>query len=100
MENLGGSEILDYIESLREGIREHFGGINEARLGVRSPDKIPPRPSELSVYEAVKDSGLPLVSGGFIDQPWIWNEIFAVVREELRIQQVLEDAANATANKR
>ena len=92
MEDPGGSLVAEILDETRNEVREYFGAMNEVRLGARS--KIPPRPDKLRVYEAVKESGLPILAGGFMDQPYIWIEIFEVLAQEKMLQQILDDTSN------
>ena len=65
--------------------------MNEVRAGIRS--KVPYKPEKLRVYEAVKESGLPLLAGGLMDQPYIWIAIFEVVNQEITLHDILESAS-------
>ena len=62
------------------------------KLGARG--RVPPKPDKLRVYEAVKESGLPILAGGFMDQPYIWVTIFEVIGQEKMLQEMLEAASN------
>ena len=98
MEKPGGRLVAEILDETRDEVREYFGTMNEVKLGARG--RVPPKPDKLRVYETVKDSGLPILSGGFMDQPYLWTEIFEVIRQEVTLQQVLEEASrNAQVSK-
>lgn len=92
MEKPGGKLVAEILDETRDEVREYFGAMNEVRLGARS--KVPPKPDKLRVYEAVKESGLPILAGGFMDQPYIWMDIFEVISQEKMLQEMLEAASN------
>jgi hypothetical protein len=71
--------------------------MNEVRAGIRS--SVPYKPEKLKVYEATKESGLPLVSGGLMDQPYIWIAIFEVVNQEITLHDALDNASSANRQK-
>jgi hypothetical protein len=95
MGHAGGTIIIDQLQQIRDELREYFGSLNEVKFGARSRPL--PRPDKLIVYEAVQKSGLPLLAGGFMDQPWIWMEIFEVIKSELNLQDNLEKANTKNA---
>ena len=67
---LGGSIVEDILRELRAELEEYLGSVNELRAGLRTT--IPPKPAALYWYEMVQSTGLHLVSGGLMDQPYIW----------------------------
>jgi len=89
----GGSLVGEILEETRSELREYFGAMNEVKAGIRS--KIPYKPNRLRVYEATKDSGLPLLAGGLMDQPYIWIAIFEAISQEVVLYDTLESASNA-----
>jgi hypothetical protein len=68
---IGGSIVGGYLDDLANGVRDYFGALNEIKQGLQGV-KIPERPEALIRYEMVKSTGLPLKSGGLLDQPHIW----------------------------
>ena len=56
------------------------------------------KPEALILYEQVTSFGLPLVSGGIMDQPHIWLQEYYVVYEEKTNRERLErERADAVA---
>ena len=92
MEKPGGKLVAEILDETRDEVREYFGAMNEVKLGARG--RVPPKPDKLRVYEAVKESGLPILAGGFMDQPYIWVTIFEVIGQEKMLQEMLEAASN------
>lgn len=48
------------------------------------------------VYESVKKSGLPIVAGGFVDQPYLFSVIYNAIDSKVSYQEYLI-AAQAAA---
>ena len=83
----GGRVITTILNKLAEDIEEYYGQLNEYRLGVTG--KVPKKPDEVGIYEQVKATGLPLIAGGYADQPYVWLEIFAVVGSLMTLYETL-----------
>jgi len=86
----GGSLIGEILEETRTELREYFGAMNEIKAGIRS--SMPYKPNRLRVYEAVKSSGLSLLAGGLMDQPYIWIAIFEAISQEVALYEALDNA--------
>lgn len=92
----GGRLVLDEIETIKEEIGEYFGGLNEFKLGARGT---PPRkPEILMMYEDVTKSGLPLVAGGYVDQPYLTSLYLEIARDEVKMWEHLNSLAQVQPN--
>jgi hypothetical protein len=66
---------------------DYYGTINELKTltesqpNLASTIKIPDRPEALTLWEKCQWLGLPLMEGGLADQPHLWIEEVAVVRD-------------------
>ena len=65
-----------------------YGSINEQKMGVK-PDSIE-KPEAMILWEKCQEIGLPLVDGGLMDQPYIWLQEVAVIKNT----KALFDLAN------
>lgn len=85
--SIGGSRITGGLEALRSALYDYYGAINElktlseAQPNLASTVKIPQKPEALILWEQCQALGLPLVDGGLEDQPHIWIEEVAVIRD-------------------
>jgi len=78
--------------------------IQQQQAGIRlAPEDLAEKPDELKKYEQMKETGLPLVAGGVMDQPHIWLSMLGVIKNTLalfqamsRIQQSGAEKPNAT----
>jgi len=59
---------------------------------------MPPMPKPLVVYERCKKLGLPLVSGGVLDQPYVWLQQIAVIDEQEMLFRLLEKRSKGNPN--
>lgn len=81
----GGSRVEGGLEELRQALFDYYGALNELRTLAESQPilasqvKIPEKPEALKLWEMCQVNGVPLVSGGLLDQPHIWLEEQAVV---------------------
>jgi hypothetical protein len=66
----GGIAIENLLTELRDRLENYFGALNEIREGLNT--KLPPKPEELQLHELLQMTGLPLLAGGYMDQPHIW----------------------------
>lgn len=58
-------------------------------MGARS--KAPVKPDILVVYEKLKKSGLPLWSGGYIDQPYLAGEFLQVAANAVETMEYIQN---------
>jgi hypothetical protein len=79
---------------------DYYGALSELRVlsesqpHLASTVKIPDKPDTLVLLEKCQALNLPLLAGGLMDQPHLWLDEVAVVRE---VQAILgERGANAT----
>jgi hypothetical protein len=83
----GGDRVKKGIEELRSALYEYYGALEELRTMqesmpmVQSSVKVPEKPEALILLEQCEALGLPLVEGGLVDQPHLWLEEVAVVRD-------------------
>ncbi len=84
--------VSEYIESIRSEVQEYFGELTELKAGARS--KPPEKPECLIQHEMIKRLGIPLIAGGFLDQPYMW------VLEDQAVSEVVDlfDVLNRLAN--
>lgn len=83
-----GVELSERLKELESSLREYYGALNEMKMGIR--DKMPPRPKALVIYEQCQELGLPLVSGGVVEQPYIWLQEVATIVEQRTLFEILE----------
>lgn len=91
--NGGGRALAEKIDALREAMHEYFGALNEIKMGLTA--KVPERPMAYDLYIKTKKLGIPLVSGGLIDQPHIWMMELGAILETEQIYLSLEAMADA-----
>lgn len=80
------------LRRLREELQDYFGALNELQAGIKGT-KIPDQPEALKKWRQCQTLGLPLCSGGVMDQPHIWLMEIAVVIEMQQLFAALERAA-------
>ena len=56
----------------------YYGSLNEMKEGLAAD--LPEKPQALVLWEQCTELQLPLVSGGLMDQPFIWLQEVAVVK--------------------
>lgn len=88
MERAGGIAVSELLSNLEADLRDYYGALNEIKMGLKA--KLPPKPEALIRYEQCQALGLPLVSGGVIDQPYLWLQELAVVIEQDNLFRILE----------
>lgn len=90
----GGSLVAGKLEKLRDKIREYHGVINELKAGLKAT--LPEKPEAMVLYEKCRSTGLPLVAGGLLDQPYIWLLEWSIIEQEMTLMESLSGAsANA-----
>jgi hypothetical protein len=73
--------------------------VNQQNAGIRlAPEDQVEKPDELKLYEQMRETGLPLVAGGLMDQPHIWLDMLGVIKNTLALNEAL-NRANAQATK-
>lgn len=55
--------------------------------------KLAEKPAELVLYEQCKASGLPLVSGGLLDQPHMWMEMYTLIESIQKLYEIESPSA-------
>jgi len=55
--------------------------------------KVPPKPEILVLYEGLKKSGLPLVAGGYVDQPYLISEYLEAAQNVSEMMDYLNERA-------
>jgi len=87
----GGSLLTEKLEELQNYLYNYLGSINELKLGGGLTGvKIPDKPEALLREEQCQALGLPLVAGGVMDQPYIWMQELAVIRDAVALFEALE----------
>jgi hypothetical protein len=84
---LGGRAVAAKLEALRNALYDYYGAINELKVLLESQPHtlpnivIPEKPEALKLWEQCNTMNLPLYDGGVMDQPHIWLEEWAIVKE-------------------
>lgn len=74
----GGIILGGALKELEDALVEYYGTLNEVKHGLNAqPNE---KPHELILYEQMQEMHVPLVAGGLMDQPHIWLQQYAVVR--------------------
>lgn len=93
------------LDELRTTLWNYFGQQNEIQAGSKpKPDEVIEKPAALVRYEMSKSLGIPYLSGGLMDQPYMWVQEHAVINNflaEWKVVQVnmakqLQGVQNAT----
>jgi hypothetical protein len=91
---LGGRRVRDTLEKLTQELEDYLGSINELKDGLRKD--LLPKPAELILYELVKSTGLPLVQGGLLDQPYLWLRQWEIIETVKKVYSALDKQAQAS----
>lgn len=75
----GGIALQQEYDLLQAELENFFGQQAEIRAGLKPEEPIYHKPPELLLYELVNSTGLPVWSGGLMDQPHIWLGYYRVV---------------------
>jgi hypothetical protein len=87
--------ITDRVEKIRNDVEQFYGELNELRMGARGTP--PVKPDILVLYETLKESGLPIVAGGYVDQPFLTTLYLEAAGEMARTMEYLNSLANRPA---
>lgn len=79
----GGRKIARGLEALEKELHSYYGVLNEIRMGINS--KPPEKPEALVMWNQCQAIGLPLLSGGTMDQPHIWLQEVAVITDVIAL---------------
>lgn len=85
--SIGGRLVAEKLDALRDALYDYYGTLNELRTALESQPQlastivVPQKPEALVLWEQCNEMNLPLVAGGAMDQPHIWLEEWAIVRE-------------------
>lgn len=82
---------------LERELDEYYGTLNEIRMGTGATPK--PKPDALIYYEMTVELGIPLVSGGIMDQPHIWLQMIGVIRQRQSVWRDLISNATQSPSK-
>jgi len=93
----GRKLVEDYIDKLKVSINDYYGTINENLL-THSSKPLPEKPEAMYIYENCKSMGIPLVSGGYNDQPHIWLIEWNIVKTQIELQERLAPKQMGDAN--
>ena len=84
MDGFGGKrKVARGLETLEKALHNYYGVQNEIRMGINS--KPPEKPEALILWNQCQAMDLPLVSGGVMDQPHIWLQEIAVIKEVITL---------------
>lgn len=67
------------LAQLEQALLDYYGGLQE--IAMTQTLKVPEKPEALVLYQRVQALGIPPVEGGIEDQPHIWMQELAVVRD-------------------
>lgn len=85
----GGRFVEGKLQELREALDTYFGALNQAKEGLFLGE-IPDKPEALKKLEQCESLGIPLVSGGVMDQPHVWLLEMGVVIDTRKTFEMLE----------
>lgn len=92
----GGNYLVDRLEELKNAIDEYYGMVNLIRKQVKpEPDEIHEEPEALELYQLGKELGMPRVSGGIEDQPYIWLLEWSVAKQRSELHEQLFLSSNS-----
>jgi hypothetical protein len=66
------------LEELAQAVEDFEGALNQQAM--KLPVEIPEKPEAMILDEQIRSSGLPLMSGGIMDQPYITMKEIQTVR--------------------
>lgn len=76
---------------LQEDLEEYFGTLNEIRAGLAT--KPIAKPPELRLFEMLQETGLPMWSGGLMDQPHIWLYQYGLIKSVKAMFEAISQAS-------
>lgn len=88
MGTCGKRIIRDILDEIEEQIQEYYGLLNELKMGARSTR--PVKPDILVLYETLNTLNLPLVSGSYMDQPYITTEMLIATKNIVTMMEYLQ----------
>ena len=72
--------IAEGLDKLETALHDYHGAINQLAEGLNVTEP-PEKPEALALWEQCQALGLPLISGGVIEQPTIWLQEVSVIVE-------------------
>lgn len=92
----GGRTLEERLNELQVALQDYFGALNELAMGHPGLSvKVPEKPEALVLYQQCEKLGLPLVSGGLMDQPHIWLQEVAVIVDTKNLYEALSGKADS-----
>ena len=89
---LGGTWLGDRLDELSSAIDEYYGMVNLIKNKIKpKPEEIHEEPEALVIYETCKSLGIPRVTGGYEEQPYIWLLEWSVAKQRSELHQQLFD---------
>lgn len=64
----------------------------------RATSKVPEKPDYLSTYEMIEEMRIPLLAGGYMDQPHLWLIEYRVINQTVKLMEALNNLANQGTN--
>lgn len=95
MGTCGKRIILDTLSEIDKDIEQFYGELNELKMNARSTP--PKKPDILHLVEKIDNSGLPLVSGGYMDQPYLLTIYMEAARKKMQFLEYVQQLANSNA---
>lgn len=80
---------------MKEEIEEYYGCLAEIRAGIRK--KPPEKPPILQTIDLMRKTGLPLVSGGLLDQPYTWLLQYSAAMDTVEAMEAINGGSNAAS---
>jgi len=61
---------------------------------MQATSKIPIKPEIMFLNDRLKLFNLPLLDGGYMDQPYLHTEMLLVARQTIEVMEMIQQAAN------
>lgn len=83
----GKIALAQKLDALARAVEDFEGALNQKAMNL--PVEIPEKPEAMILDEQIRSSGLPLLPGGVMDQPWITMKEIQTVRNMRELYAVL-----------
>ncbi|MHA2201258.1 MAG: hypothetical protein ACXABN_15380 [Candidatus Thorarchaeota archaeon] len=86
----GGSFVAGKLKELEKALEDYFGALNQTKEGIFIGE-FPDKPEALEKLEQCEALGVPLVSGGVMDQPHIFLIEIGTIRNVRETYETVSD---------